>query len=60
MTQPQSGWKQGRMGDMAKGFGKGVGGVILKPQAGRYIAYTNESLVTDTRQKVYGDSSDIR
>lgn len=48
------------MGDMAKGFGKGVGGVILKPQAGRYFADTNESLITDTRQKVYGDSSDIR
>lgn len=45
---------------MAKGFGKGVGGAILKPQAGRYIADTNESLITDTRQKVYGDSSDIR
>lgn len=48
------------MGDMAKGFGKGVAGAILKPQAGRYITDTNESLITDTRQKVYGDSSDIR
>lgn len=36
VTQPHSGWKQGGMGEMAKGVGKGVGGVLLKPQAGMY------------------------
>ncbi|KAE8361011.1 hypothetical protein BDV27DRAFT_167263 [Aspergillus caelatus] len=34
VTQPSRGWKDGGFGGMTKGVGKGVGGLILKPQAG--------------------------
>ncbi|KAE8342173.1 hypothetical protein BDV24DRAFT_173999 [Aspergillus arachidicola] len=34
VTQPSHGWKDGGFGGMTKGVGKGLGGLILKPQAG--------------------------
>ncbi|KAL2845103.1 hypothetical protein BJX68DRAFT_277428 [Aspergillus pseudodeflectus] len=34
VTQPRQGWNDGRFGGLGKGLGKGVGGVLLKPQAG--------------------------
>ncbi|OGM45051.1 glycosyltransferase family 28 [Aspergillus bombycis] len=34
VTQPSRGWKDGGLGGMSKGIGKGLGGLILKPQAG--------------------------
>lgn len=54
VTQPQSGWKQGGMGEMAKGVGKGVGGVLLKPQAGTYTA-DKQTQFTNTIRSVGTD-----
>ncbi|PTU23545.1 hypothetical protein P175DRAFT_0543946 [Aspergillus ochraceoroseus IBT 24754] len=34
VAQPRTGWKDQGMSGMAKGIGKGIGGVFLKPQAG--------------------------
>ncbi|GAB1200441.1 hypothetical protein APSETT444_009814 [Aspergillus pseudonomiae] len=34
VTQPSRGWKDGGFGGMTKGVGKGLGGLIIKPQAG--------------------------
>ncbi|KAL4783745.1 hypothetical protein BJX76DRAFT_348307 [Aspergillus varians] len=55
VTQPQSGWKQGGVADIAKGVGKGVGGVLLKPQAGLWglIGYPLNG-VSRSIEKSYG------
>ncbi|KAI9376423.1 hypothetical protein BJX61DRAFT_538801 [Aspergillus egyptiacus] len=34
VTQPHTGWREGGLAGMAKGVGKGAGGLVLKPQAG--------------------------
>lgn len=39
-TQPSHGWKEGGYSGLAKGIGKGVGSLILKPHAGRALYLT--------------------
>lgn len=36
VTQPLEGAKKDGLFGLIKGFGKGLGGVVLKPQAGKY------------------------
>lgn len=47
VTQPRYGYKEDGAKGMAKGIGRGIGGVFLKPPAGMYIVF-------DTRQSYLG------
>ncbi|KAL3248382.1 hypothetical protein ABHI18_012054 [Aspergillus niger] len=55
VTQPSQGWNGGGFGGMTKGIGKGVGGVLLKPQAGLWglLGYPLEGIHREIEQS-YG------
>ena len=40
MTQPFEGARKEGVAGLIKGFGKGLGGVVLKPNAGRLLSQT--------------------
>ncbi|KAK2813796.1 hypothetical protein FQN50_000196 [Emmonsiellopsis sp. PD_5] len=56
ITQPLRGRKDG-VGGVVKGFGKGIGGLILKPQAGAFalMGYTMSGIYKEM-QKAFGSS----
>jgi hypothetical protein len=51
VTQPLEGAKKGGFGGFVKGFGKGIGGVVLKPSAGK------QSQCPPLRRRMNTDSS---
>ena len=40
VTQPLAGAKKEGMAGFLKGFGKGIGGVVLKPAAGMFVSFS--------------------